>query len=55
LGFTPNKNEVGARPCLPVLFVDVGDFAAVLRGTDCFGCRSGDTGTLIKAYRASLR
>ena len=51
LGSTPSKNEVSARSCLPVLsdlrlFVDVGDFASVLRGTDCFDCRSGDTGTI---------
>jgi hypothetical protein len=60
LGSTPSKNEVSARFCLPVLsdlrlFVDAGDFAAILRGIDCFVCRSGDTGTLSRAYRASLR
>ena len=41
-----NKNEVSARSCMPLLidlrlFVDVGDFAAILRGTVCFDCRSG--------------
>ena len=60
LGSTPSKGEVRARLCLPVLsdlrlFVDVGDFAAALRGASCFGCRSGDTGALNKACRASLR
>ena len=54
LGSIPNKSEVSARPCLPVLFVDVGDFAAVLRGTDCFDCRPSDTLKLSKAYRASM-
>ena len=59
LGSTPSKNEVSARSCLPVLsdlrlFVDVGDFAAVLRGTDCFDCRSGATGTLRTAWGMSL-
>ena len=50
LGSTPSKNEVSARFYLPLLsdlrlFVDAGDFAAVLRGTDRFVFRSGDTGT----------
>ena len=53
LGSTPSKNvnEVSARSCLPMLsdlrlFVDVCDFASVLRGIDCFDCRSDNTGTL---------
>ena len=53
LGSTPSKNEVivSARSCLPVLsdlrlFVDVCDFAALLRGTDWFDCSSDNTGTI---------
>ena len=46
-----SKGKVGEQPCLPVrsdlsLFVDVGDFAAALRETIWFNCRSGNTGTL---------
>ena len=59
LGSTPSKNEVSAQFCLPVrsdlfLFVDVGDFAAVLRETDWFDCRSDTTGTLRTAQRTRL-
>ena len=59
LGSTPSKIEVSARFCLPVLFdlrlfVDAGDFAAVLRGTDCFVFRSGNTGTLRTAWGTGL-
>ena len=59
LGSTPSENEVSGQFCLPVrsdlcLFVDVGDFATVLRGTDCFDCRSGATGTLRTAWGMSL-
>ena len=51
LGSTPKKNEVSGQFCLPVrsdlcLFVDVGDFAAVLRETNWFDCRSDNTGTI---------
>ena len=51
LGSTPSKIEVSARFCLPVLsdlrlFVDVCDFASVLRGIDCFDCRSDTIGTI---------
>ena len=36
------------------LFVDVGDFAAILRETNLFGCRSENTGTRSAAQRTRL-
>ena len=59
LGSTPSKNEVSARSCLLVLsglrlFVDVSDFAVVLRGTDCFDCRFENSGTRRAAQRTRL-
>ena len=59
LGSTPSKIEVSARFCLPVLsdlrlFVDAGDFAAILRETNWFGCRSENTGTRRAAQRTRL-
>ena len=59
LGSTPSKNEVSGQFCLPVrsdlrLFVDVGDFAAILRETNWFGCRSKNTGTRRAAQRTRL-
>ena len=52
--------EVSAQFCLPVcsddlrLFVDAGDFAATLRETNWFGCRSENTGTRRAAQRTRL-
>ena len=59
LGSTSSKNEVSGQFCLPVhsdlrLFVDVGNFAAVLRGIDCFDCRSDNTGTIRVAQGTRL-
>ena len=51
MGSTSSKNEVSGQFCVPVLsdlrlFDDVGNFVAVLRCTDCFECRSDNTGTI---------
>jgi len=59
LGSTPNKNEVSGQFCLPVrsdlcLFVDVGDFAAVLRETNWFDCRFGAAASVSMGWGMSL-